>query len=37
MNLDISNESIYSDDLERNFGDLLVSDKGKETLTRKEK
>ena len=33
---DISNESICSDDLERNFGDLRVSDKGKETLSSKK-
>ena len=32
----ISNESICSDDLERNFGDLLVSDNGKEIVTSKE-
>ena len=33
---DISNESICRNDLERNFGDLPVSDKGKETLLSKE-
>ena len=31
----ISNEFICSDDLEGNFGDLLVGDKGKETLSSK--
>ena len=33
---DISNESICRDTLERNFGDLPVNDKGKETLSTKE-
>ena len=32
----ISNESSCSDDLERNFGDLLVSDKGKDIVSSKE-
>ena len=34
---DIFNESICSDNLERNLGDLLVFDKGKETLSSKKK
>ena len=33
---DISNESICSDDLERNFGDLPVSDEKKHFQVRKK-
>lgn len=32
----ISNESICSDDLKRNLGDLIVSNKGKEMVSNEE-